>query len=55
VFGGYFDDEFAAESKALFDEIRAGRFTLVISETLLSERASEQVQQVLASIPLMRG
>ena len=32
VFGGCFDEEFAAESRALFEEIKQGKFTLVVSE-----------------------
>jgi hypothetical protein len=53
VFGGFLDDEFADESQALFDLIRAGRFVLVISEVLLEELAAapEAVQNVLAGLP----
>jgi len=53
VFGGCFDDEFAEESRKLFDEIKNGKFTLVISTTLLSEldRAPDHVQNVLADLP----
>lgn len=53
VFGGCFDDEFSEDSKALFDEIRDGRFILVISTTSLKElnHAPDYVQQVLADLP----
>jgi predicted nucleic acid-binding protein len=53
VFGGCFDDEFADESRAFFELIRSGRFTLVISPTVLAElqRAPEQVRRVLSQLP----
>jgi hypothetical protein len=35
VFGGCFDEEFAKESNLFFNDIRAGKFILVISTTLL--------------------
>jgi len=46
VFGGCFDPEFEVESRQFFDEVRAGRFTLVISELTLAELqpAPEQVR-----------
>ncbi len=52
VFGGCLDDEFAEESNAFFEEIRGGKFSLVISETLLREldQAPEEVQKILASL-----
>ncbi|GMU24264.1 MAG: hypothetical protein AMXMBFR13_43390 [Phycisphaerae bacterium] len=31
VFGGCFDEEFASASRTFFDEVKAGRFTLVVS------------------------
>lgn len=53
VFGGCLDDEFAKESKAFFNEIRAGRFTLVISSVTLRELvdAPENVRRILSSLP----
>jgi hypothetical protein len=53
VFGGCFDDEFALESMAFFAEVKAGKFTLVISPTVLAElrRAPEQVRNILAGLP----
>ena len=53
VFGGCFDDEFAEDSKAFFDEIRAGRFTLVVSTVTLRELldAPEDVRRILPSLP----
>jgi hypothetical protein len=46
VFGGVFDEEFKAASVAFFDEVRKGRFNLVISPNVLDEMdlASEAVQ-----------
>lgn len=37
VFGGVFDTEFAEPSRALFEEIRRGRFKLVVSRTVQEE------------------
>lgn len=53
VFGGCFDDEFAEDSKAFFGEVRAGRFTLIVSGPLLRELADapEHVRNVLAGLP----
>jgi predicted nucleic acid-binding protein len=53
VFGGCFDDEFAEDSKTFFEEIRSGRFTLVVSSITLRELldAPEEVRRVLASLP----
>lgn len=56
VFGGCFDDEFEIESRALFDDIRYGKFILVISSTTLREigEAPLHVQEVLTSLPAER-
>ncbi|MCF7810252.1 hypothetical protein K9N50_04605 [bacterium] len=53
VFGGYFDAEFIEASRKLFDEIRNGQSTLVLSETTLRELddAPKHVQELLKSIP----
>ena len=37
VFGGCFDEEFAPESLRLIEEIKAGKFRLVMSKTVLAE------------------
>ena len=37
LFGGCFDDEFRAESIRFFEEVRAGRFVLVVSDVTLDE------------------
>jgi hypothetical protein len=53
VYGGCFDVEFEAESRAFFEAVRRGRFELVISPTVLSElqRAPEQVRRIPAELP----
>ena len=53
VFGGCFDEEFAADSSRFFDEVRSGRFALVTSGVLLRElgAAPERVRRVLADVP----
>jgi hypothetical protein len=53
VYGGCFDEEFARESQAFFEAVRTGRFTLVVSPTVLAElqRAPEQVRRILAGLP----
>ena len=52
VFGGCFDEEFADESKRLFEDIRNGKFLLVVSGTTFRElaRAPENVRNVLAQL-----
>lgn len=53
VFGGCFDEEFSKESQTLFDEIRTGKFILVISDVCLRELrdAPEEVRRVAAGVP----
>ena len=53
VFGGCFDDEFSTNSRMLFDEIRAGRFILVMSATTLRElqQAPPEVRELASTIP----
>ncbi|HEX3742902.1 MAG TPA: hypothetical protein VHW09_03195 [Bryobacteraceae bacterium] len=53
VFGGCFDEEFMAESVRFFDEVRQGRFVLVVSDVTLDELelAPEVVRGVLAGLP----
>ncbi|MGA9624340.1 MAG: type II toxin-antitoxin system VapC family toxin [Bryobacteraceae bacterium] len=53
VFGGCFDDEFRAESVGFFEEVRAGRFVLVVSDVTLDELglAPEPVRRILADLP----
>ena len=53
VFGGVFDDEFEDDSKRFFDQVRRGRFVVLVSEILLREilGAPEKIQNVLSSLP----
>ena len=53
VFGGCFDEEFSKESELLFQEIKNGKFALVISGTTSRELndAPQEVQDVLAGLP----
>lgn len=37
VFGGVFDDEFSAPSRAFFEAVRAGRFNVVVSVLVQTE------------------
>jgi hypothetical protein len=52
VFGGCFDDEFKTESVRFFEEVRLGRFIVVISNVTLDELelAPDQVRGVLAGL-----
>jgi len=53
VFGGCFDDEFSYESLKILDEVKAGRYKLILSSTSLLElsRAPKQVRDLLKSLP----
>ncbi|MGA3239458.1 MAG: hypothetical protein ABSG03_24545 [Bryobacteraceae bacterium] len=53
VFGGCFDDEFKTESVGFFEEVRQGRFVVVVSNVTLDELglAPEPVRGVLADLP----
>jgi hypothetical protein len=52
VFGGCFDEEFKAESLLFFEDVRRGRFLLVVSSVTLDELelAPDYVKQVLADL-----
>ena len=53
VFEGCFDDEFRTESVRFFEEVRSGRFVLVVSDVTLDELslAPESVRRILADLP----
>ena len=53
VFGGCYDKEFAVESLKLFQEIRSGKYILIVSQTTLLELepAPDRVQKVMADVP----
>lgn len=54
VFGGTQDKEFTVESRRFFEQVQAGRFRLVLSQTVLDELdpAPPNVQAVMASLPV---
>jgi len=54
VFGGYFDEEFSRDSQRSFQEIKTGKFILVLSATTLRELhgAPEQVKDIITDIPI---
>jgi hypothetical protein len=56
VFGGCFDDEFRTESLRFFEEVRSGRFVVVVSDVTLDELslAPESVRRILADLPPSR-
>ncbi len=53
VFGGFFDQEFEADTKRLFAEIANGRFPVVVSELTTQEllEAPDAVRNLLAQVP----
>jgi hypothetical protein len=53
VFGGYFDKEFSEVTRKFFEEIKAGKFILIISVTTLGEldRAPVQVLELVRDLP----
>ncbi|VGO21197.1 PIN domain-containing protein [Pontiella sulfatireligans] len=52
VFGGCFDEEFEHHSKRFFEEVRDGRFEIVVSETVLAELkgAPERVKELVVEL-----
>lgn len=52
VFGGVFDEEFAEASRAFFEEVRSGRFEVLISTVVLDELrgAPETVRRFYAEL-----
>jgi predicted nucleic acid-binding protein len=53
VFGGFFDEEFAADTQRLFAEIVNGRFSIVVSAVTMQEllEAPDDVRNLLARVP----
>jgi hypothetical protein len=53
VFGGCFDDEFMTESVRFFEEVRQGRFVVVVFNVTLDELelAPATVRGILADLP----
>ena len=56
VFGGCFDSQFMTESIRFFEEVRQGKFLLVVSNVTLDELelAPDPVRAILADLPLPR-
>jgi predicted nucleic acid-binding protein len=56
VFGGVYDEEFTAPSRAFFERVRAGRFELVVSPLVAEEitDAPEPVRELFDQIIRMR-
>jgi hypothetical protein len=52
VFGGVYDEGFAAASRSVFDHVRRGRLVVMVGSTVLAElsEAPERVRQVLADL-----
>ncbi len=52
VFGGVFDEKFAEASQAFFDEVRNGRFDVLVSSVVLDELrgAPEEVRRLYAEL-----
>lgn len=52
MFGGAFDEEFAEASRAFFDEVRGGRFDVLVSSVVLDELrgAPEEVGRLYAEL-----
>ena len=52
VFGGCFDDEFSGPSRKLFEEVRQGRFVVLVSAASFREleHAPPQVRSVLTDL-----
>lgn len=53
VVGGYYDDEFAADTIPFFNRVKNGEITIIISDLLEAEllRAPEFVKELLTNVP----
>lgn len=53
VFGGFYDEEFEADTQRLFAEIANGRFSIVVSDVTTQEllEAPDVVRNLLARVP----
>jgi predicted nucleic acid-binding protein len=54
VIGGYYDDEFSADTQQLFRDIKAGKYDIVISDLTLKEllRAPQRVKTLLQTLSI---
>lgn len=53
VVGGYFDDEFSADTIPFFDRVKSGEITIIVSDILEAEllRAPAFVKKLLMNLP----
>lgn len=53
VVGGYFDDEFSADTIPFFDRVKSGEITIIVSDILEAEllRAPAFVKELLMNLP----
>jgi len=53
VVGGYFDEEFSADTFPFFESVKKGELTIIVSDLLEAEllRAPEFVKELLSGIP----
>ena len=53
VVGGYFDDEFSADTVPFFERVKNGELEIIVSDLLEAEllRAPEFVKELLSTIP----
>lgn len=53
VYGGYFDEEFSEWTKPFFEQVRAGKFQIILSDVTLGEleKAPDSVWELPSAIP----
>lgn len=53
VYGGYFDEEFSEWTKPFFEQARAGKFQIILSDVTLGEleKAPDSVRELPGTIP----
>jgi predicted nucleic acid-binding protein len=56
VVGGYFDDEFSADTIPFFDRVKSGEIMIIVSDILEAEllRAPDFVKELLANMPQLQ-
>jgi hypothetical protein len=56
VVGGYFDDEFSADTILFFERVKKGELTIIVSDLLEAEllRAPKFVKELLQSVSLQQ-
>ena len=53
IFGGYFDDEFSAETRALFNQVNEGKIICLFSDLIAKElnSAPSRVRELFDNLP----